>query len=423
MKLRPLLAPAAAFLFATSAHSADWSQYAGQAGNRTTTEAIPLSAFKNKPAWKVETPAGFSSFCIAEGHAFTIVKMTDEDGLDRETLIALDANTGEQKWTAPLGTARYDGGGDSGKRGNKGGDGPRSTPSFSDGKVYTLDAEVSISCFDAASGKLLWSQDILKKHDGENIRWQNAASPLIEGDLIFLAGGGKGQALIALDKTTGKRKWAKFDDKMTHATPIAATIGGTRQIIFFTQEGLISVIPENGTKLWNYPFKFAVSTAASPVVYQDIVYCSAGYSVGSAAVKITGSGTTFTAEEIWRKPKKNMNHWSTPIVHDGFLYGMFSFKAYGNGPLACIDIRTGEEKWSKKGFGPGNVILSTATTPPTILALSDAGDLVAVSAKPEGYKELARTHILDGKCWSSPVLANGAIYARSTSEGMKLSLQ
>ena len=423
MKLRPLFAPAAALLIATSAPAADWTQYAGETGNRMTTEAIPLAGFENKPAWTVETPTGFSSFCIADGHAFTIVKMTDEDGLDRETLIALDANTGEQKWSAPLGNSRYDGGGDKGTRDNKGGDGPRSTPSFDEGKIYTIDSQITLSCHEAASGKELWSHDVLKENDGVNIKWQSAASPLIEGDLVFLAGGGKGEALIALDKTTGKRKWAKYDDKMTHATPIAATIAGTRQVIFFTQEGLIAVVPESGKKLWDYPFKFNVSTAASPVVYEDIVYCSAGYGVGSGAVKISGSGTKLKAEELWRKPNENINHWSTPVVHDGFLYGMFSFKAYGKGPLACVDIRTGEEKWSEKGFGPGNVILSTGETPPIVLALSDAGDLVAVSAKPDGYDELARTHVLEGKCWSSPVLANGAIYARSTTEGMKLPLQ
>jgi outer membrane protein assembly factor BamB len=429
VKLRPAAAHAVAsftLVFATASYGSDWTQYNGPSGNRSTSEALPLAALQAKDpavAWTVDTPTGFSSFTVADGKAYTLVRITDGDGLERETCIALDAGTGEQVWGTPLGVARYDGGGDSGTPDNKGGDGPRSTPSFSEGRVYTIDAQLSVYCLDAASGKELWTHDVIKKNDGENIRWKNAASPLVEEDLILLAGGGKGEAIIALDKVTGNRKWAKFDGKMTHATPVAATIGGTRQVIFFTQEGLLSVLPKNGQELWRYEFPFKVSTAASPVVFEDIVYCSAGYGVGAGAVRVSGSGTNFKTEEIWRTENDNINHWSTPVVHDGFLYGMFSFKAYGDGPLGCVDIRTGEQKWKQKGFGPGNVILSTASSTPIILALSDSGELVAAEARPDAYKELARAEVLDGKCWSSPVLADGAIYARSTSEGIKLPLK
>ena len=37
-------------------------------------------------------------------------------------------------------------------------------------------------------------------------------------------------------------------------TPVAATIHGTRQVIFFTQTGLVSVKPETGDILWRHPF-------------------------------------------------------------------------------------------------------------------------------------------------------------------------
>jgi outer membrane protein assembly factor BamB len=100
------------------------------------------------------------------------------------------------------------------------------------------------------------------------------------------------------------------------------------------------------------------------------------------------------------------------VVKDGHLYGMFQFKNYGDGPVKCVDIRTGEVKWEQKGFGPGQVILSGDR----ILALSDKGELVLFSAKPDAYKELARADVLDGKCWSTPTLAGGVIFARSTKQ-------
>lgn len=232
-----------------------------------------------------------------------------------------------------------------------------------------------------------------------------------------MAGGGRGRGLLAFSKTDGSLAWKAEDDKMTHATPIVAEILGTRQVIFFTQTGLVSMAPATGKALWRYDFPFKTSTAASPVVYEDIVYCSAGYGVGGGAVRVSKSGSGFNAKEIWRTENKNINHWSTPVCKDGNLYGMFSFKDYGKGPLACVDIRTGEQMWEEGGFGPGNVILTGGGK---ILALGDRGQLVLVEANPRKYDEIARTDILDGKCWSTPVLSNGRIYARSVREAVCL---
>jgi outer membrane protein assembly factor BamB len=84
--------------------------------------------------------------------------------------------------------------------------------------------------------------------------------------------------------------------------------------------------------------------------------------------------------------------------------------------VKCVDVKTGEVKWEQPGFGPGNVIL----TGDNVLALADDGRLVLFEATPTAYKELASTDVLDGKCWSTPVLSNGRIYARSTKEAVCL---
>ena len=110
------------------------------------------------------------------------------------------------------------------------------------------------------------------------------------------------------------------------------------------------------------------------------------------------------------------NHWSTPVYHRGHLYGMFSFKEYGSGPLKCVELATGKVKWEQPNFGAGNVILAGDT----VLALSDAGELVTVEPNPATYREISRAKVVTGKCWSTPTLANGRIYVRSTREGVCL---
>src|SRR5216684_4754635 len=106
---------------------------------------------------------------------------------------------------------------------------------------------------------------------------------------------------------------------MTQATPIAATIAGVRQIVFFTQPGLISVAPDSGSVFWRYPLLFAVATAASPVASSNMVYCSAAYGVGAGAVQITNSGGQLATNEVWRTPGNTMNHWATPVLYNGYL--------------------------------------------------------------------------------------------------------
>ena len=141
------------------------------------------------------------------------------------------------------------------------------------------------------------------------------------------------------------------------------------QVIFFCQSGLVSLLPKSGKELWRQEFPYKVSTAASPVVAGDLVYCSAGY--GEGLYRISKQGSKFSSSQVWRKPNDVTNHWSTPVYHDGHLYGMFSFKKYGNGPLS-VELKTGRVKWSEDGYGPGNVILVGRH----LLALSDKENLI-----------------------------------------------
>lgn len=412
----------AASTSATSTSGTGWTRFRGPNQDGTVPAPENVKDWKKvrfSTRWKVATPAGFSSFAVADGKAYTIVT-GESDGNPGETLVCLSAGDGKELWRRPLAVmSKYDGGGDAGTPDNKGGDGPRSSPVINAGKVYVIDANLGVHCFEAADGRPVWKRDVLRDHAGVQIKWHNAASPLIDGDVLLMCGGGPGQALLGIDKTTGEVRWKGEDDKMTHATPILANILGVHQAIFFTQIGLVAVDPQKGTVLWRADFPYKVSTAASPVVWQDIVYCSAGYGVGAGAFKIARDGDSLKATPLWRRENECFNHWSTPVVKDGFLYGMFSFKEYGAGPIACVDIRTGQDKWKQAGFGPGQVILAGDT----LIATSDKGEIVIVAAKPDQYTELKREDVLDGKVWSYPALAHNQIFARSTTEGVCLELQ
>ncbi|MEI7730084.1 MAG: PQQ-binding-like beta-propeller repeat protein [Verrucomicrobiota bacterium] len=411
------LAGSLAFTLTSFTATADWPQYRGANTDGISTEAVRLPwAGAPKHVWTTPTTSGLSSFSVGGGKAFTVVK----EGTS-EVTIALDANTGKQLWKATTGNATYQGGGDSGTPDNKGGDGPRSTPAVDGSRVYVYSADLVLHCLDANSGKSVWTKDIMTEFGGRNITWKSAISPVIDGNLVYVAGGGAGQSALAFNKTSGQLVWKALDDKITHATPAIGTIQGVRQVIFFMQSGLVSLDAATGNQLWRFAFPFKVSTAASPVICGNIVYCSAGYGVGGGACEVSKGGAGFSVKELYKVPfdQKIANHWSTPVYKNGYLYGMFSFKKYGTGPMKCVDVKTGQIKWEQPNFGAGNVILAGNN----LLALADDGQLVAVEASPNGYKELARTKAVDGKCWSTPALSDGRVYIRSTKQGVCLDLR
>ncbi len=408
-----LLSGAVSWTAACPAHAVDWPQYRGPSadGIAAATDGSIKPEGKLKVHWKVPTALGFSSFSVADGRVLTLVS----DG-DAEVLVALKEASGKEIWRAKLGSNKYRGGGGAGTKDNRGGDGPRTTPTIDGDLVYAYDAAMNLACFNTAGGSEVWRHNIVAEFAGRNITWQNATAPVIHEELLFISGGGPGESMLAFDKRTGAVKWKTGDEKMTHATPVIRTINGKTQIIFYMQSGLVSVNPKNGKTFWRAPFDYRTSSAASPVVENDLVYCSAGYGVGAGVFRVNDSDSP---EEIWKTPNRLMNHWSTPVVVDGHLYGIYKFKKYGRAPLQCVELKTGEIKWSQNNFGPGNCIL----VGDQLAVLSDAGELVIVQATPDQYKELAREKVLDGKCWSMPAFSDGKIYIRSTKEGACVSFK
>jgi len=386
----------------------DWPQYRGPNQDGISTETtVNWPAGGPKVVWKVPTQNGFSSFAVVGGKVFTLVNRGASSAA-REMCVAMDARTGKELWATDVGVGKYDGGAGPG-------DGPRSTPTINDGLVYVFDQFLVIHCLDAATGKQVWTKDLMKENEGRNIQWKSAASAVVDGDLVFAAGGGPGQSLLAFNKKTGAPAWQTGDEVITHSTPVAATILGVRQVIFFTKSGLVSVSAKDGKALWKFPFDFKTSTAISPVVSGDLVYCSAGYGVGSAVCRISKEGAVLKATQMWMSPgnKPVVNHWSTPVCQDGYVYGMFGFKLHKIGPMKCVELATGKVMWEHPGFGQGNVILVNGK----LVALSDQGQLVLIEAVATGYKELGRMNAVDGKSWSTPAFSDGRVYVRSAKEG------
>jgi hypothetical protein len=389
-----------------------WTQYRGSNHDGVSSETIRLDWTANPPKvlWKVPMPNGLSSFSVENGRIYTM-GVRDLNGNPTEYCIAMDANTGKEFWASAVGKADYPNGGVGPD------DGTRATPTIEGDLVFAFGAYMNLVCFNATTGAKVWNHDLVKEFGATVIAWQNAASPLLVGDLILVNGNGRsGEHLLAFHKTDGTVAWKAGSDGMTQSTPVVAEIGGVQQAIFFAQSGLVSVAPASGEVLWRYALAYnGTSVAASPVVQGDTVYVSRAYPTraGAVVVKISGNGANFSATKVWDKPNQLMNHWATPVYYDGYYYGI-----YGQGTLnfRAVDAKNGDTKWTISGFGYGSV----TRVKDKLIVFGDDGVIALVDTNPESYTELARVEPVQGRCWNNPAISDGRIYARSTTEAVAL---
>src|SRR5262249_47797521 len=183
------------------------------------------------------------------------------------------------------------------------GDGPRTTPSANGGRVVTLSEQLNLVCLNATNGSVLWSNDLFSAFGASSIAWDNAASPCLDNDLVFvnLNTSTNNQNLVAFRMVDGSLAWSSQNEGVTHATPVVTTIQGVRQVIFATQTGLVSLDRNTGTLLWKFDYPFGpiyISLGASALVYSNIVYCSAGYFKGGAAAQVVMTNGTWSATQL-----------------------------------------------------------------------------------------------------------------------------
>ena len=392
----------------------DWSQYNGPLGDNSSPESIRTNWTTEPPKvlWRTAIGPGWSSISVSNGRLFTQDRRETASG-PREFCVALDATSGTELWARDLDIADYTDISQTDRRA----DGPRSTPTVEGDFVYVSTSQLKLFCLKVADGTTVWSRDFRAELGSQNIPWENAASPLLVGDLIYLNSNGGTGYLMALNKTDGTTLWSNRTDGLTHSTPIHATIYGVPQIIFLTRSGLVSVLPDTGALLWRLPFSpSATSTAASPSVADEYVYASAAYGSGTWIARVAKNGNTFSATELIRQRGTSYQaHWSTPVVHEGFFYTVPAPNT-GQGRLGCLEAATGINRWAQTVVGSAGISYgSVIKAANTLIVLTEAGELVLVEMNPLAYTETDKLKILSLYCWNRPVLSNGRIYARNSS--------
>ncbi len=344
--------------------------------------------------WKQPVGGGYSSFTVANGMAFTI-----EQRRGNEVVAAYDVRTGRERWTHSWKALFAE---------VLGGNGPRATPVWDDGRIYALGAQGELRCLESATGKLVWNKNILEDNGAENIHWGMSASPLVvDGKVIVAPGGSRGNSVVAYDKLSGKRVWSSLDDGAAYDSPTVATVGGRRQLLLITAKRAVGLSVDDGKLLWEYPWvtQNDINVAQPMVVAANRVYLSSSYGHGAAVVELTPQGDGFEARVVWANNRMK-NKFNSAVLYEGFIYGL------DEGILACVDAGSGELKWKGGRYGFGQLLLASGH----LVVLTEEGDVVLVRAVPDLHQEVARFSALKGKTWNIPAISDGLLLVRNEVE-------
>jgi outer membrane protein assembly factor BamB len=375
---------------ASLASAADWPQWRGINRDGISPETGLLDSWpKGGPplVWKITgLGEGYASAAIAAGRLFIQGQQGNE-----EFVLALDAATGKQVWRAHTGIPFQE------SRGY----GPRGTPTIDGDRLYALAADGMLVCLETATGKRLWGFNIVDYFHGRVLHWGMSESPLVDGDRVIVTPGGRGAAVVALDKLTGKALWQSQNDGAAYSSPMPLDAGGAHDIVVFTGDAAIGLDLATGKLLWRYE-RVANGTAniATPIVHDGRIFVSSDYGTGCVLLKASADGS---ASEVYFN-RDMRNHYSTSVLVGDYLYG------FSSSILTAMKFATGEVVWRDRSVGKGSLIYAEHN----LYVLGEDGIVGLVEATPAGYREKSRFEISKGgyPTWSQPVIANGKLYLR-----------
>lgn len=378
--------------------STDWPQWRGVNRDGAATFSAPSSWPEQLSLkWKVDVGIGYAAPIIAGERVFAFSRQGED-----EVMRALDATSGKVVWETKYNASYKPNPAATSKHGT----GPKSTPTFANGRVYSLGMTGVVTAFDAATGKQLWQT---QKPAVETL-YHTGQSPVIDRGLCIVhVGGHNNGALTAFDERTGEVKWAWSGDGPAYGSPIIVDLAGTRQVITTTQDNLVGVSATTGELLWKRPFSVrATRNAVTPIVHNGIVIVS-GLGLPVTGFKVINKAGTWSSEDVWVNNDITMD-MSTGVVIGNALYG---FSARNSGQFFALDANTGQTLWLGEPRATENAAVVRAGD--LWFALNTEAQLTVLRANPRQMEVIKRYEVAQSATWAQPVLAGQRVLIKDLS--------
>jgi outer membrane protein assembly factor BamB len=377
----------------------DWSQFRGPQRDGHVPLPSDHQPFAGLPTprWNKACGAGHSSIITHGQQVITL-----EQRGDRECLTARHLSDGSDLWEVSENT-RWDD--------MMSGEGPRSTPTLANGKIYSLFSNGLLACVDPEDGRTIWKTTVIE--EGYDFpEWGISASPLIWKNQVIVNPGGESGAVKSYSAQSGQLLWqSQLSGRGVYLSPTILPLLGEDHLITAVTGKIVSLDPHTGMTRWEHPWKIFLNNAqiVQPIALSGNSFLlAAGYGKGAECISLSRAPETdaYLLESQWTS-KDLKAKFSNPVLKDGYLYG------FSENLLVCLEAGTGHLKWRGKKYGYGRILVCGEQ----LIILGNTGVLSVVDANPENFREVFSAPLLsDTRCWNGPALVNGYLIARNGEE-------
>ena len=338
--------------------------------------------------WAVEVGEGYATPLVVGETVYTFTRHRGD-----EVATALSAATGEVLWrtayAAPYepfsGTARH-------------GDGPKATPLFHGGRLYTHGIAGAVSAFDGASGAVVWQ---IPAPDGQPL-FGTSVSPVAHGDRVMLHPGYG--PLTAFDAATGEVAWTTGDQGLW-ASPVIAELDGVKQVISVAYQVIEGVSLADGALLWDYPINREEVHAVTPLVYDGMVLVT-GQDSGVKALRPRRRDGVWSVSVVWETDEVAME-LSNPVLVGDAVFGLSHRSA---GQYFVLDARTGVVRWRGAPREADNTAVVKADD--LLLLLNDDAEMIVGRLSGAGLERIRSYTVADSATWAQPAVSGNRIFIK-----------
>jgi outer membrane protein assembly factor BamB len=340
--------------------------------------------------WRRSIGPGISSFAVLGEFIYT-----QEQRGEMEVVACYSLSTGRPVWRHGDIARFWD---------SHAGAGPRGTPTVRHGRVYSLGPTGILNVLKASDGKLVWSRNTVSDTEVEIPEWGISSSPLIDGDIVFVALVGK---IAAYDRNSGDPLWFGPDGGEGYSSPHLMTIDGIKQIVLMSGNGVMSFAPDDGKQLWEYAWPPGARIVQPALTESGDLLIGGGQLNGIRRISVMQGPDGWTIKERWTS-KKLKPYYNDFVVHEGHIYG------FNGSRVVCVDVENGIRKWTGKRYGYGQLVLFADQD--LLIIISEEGELALAMATPDQFNELSRISAIEGKTWNHPAVAGDALVIRNGQE-------
>ncbi|AMV19827.1 outer membrane biogenesis protein BamB [Planctomyces sp. SH-PL14] len=389
----------------------DWAQLFGaNCDSRSPDHSLDWSWEPQGPpvVWRKPIGIGYSAPVLREGRLI----LQDRVEAD-ERLVCFDAETGKERWITRFPSdyqCKY-----------AYSSGSYATPTLTPEAIYAVTADGDVAAVTFDSGAPIWERPLLKETNAKIGAFGVGISPRLWQDRLILNIGGKdGQGIVALSAATGETLWSAIDYGRGYATAIVARQHGRDFAYVLTEQGLVSLDPNDGKVHWMYPFGIQASAervnAVSPIVVGNLVIISSGPGPGTAVLDIQPDGSH---KLVWKNQRVVDGQYTNLLELDGCLYGVTARRL---AMLRCADLKTGKLLWEHES---DLCRANTLFVDGHVLVLGEHGHLGAFvpgREKPALFQMTAEP-VLSTPCYSTMALWAGRLFVRNEKEVVCLDLR